>query len=217
MPKLNTSLSTTECTMYGNNSAAVRGFNAIVAVAWKGLISCVLGPGILYLDIASGTSYFQKAFEPYVTGSLNFTIPFVGWTVNWGRAVLLGLMLSAVMSGVQVMLWNLSKSGISLKNLKPQHYVAIIGASAVFGLDTLSDLGGATLWVSTTSDGSLWPQAANMFQMITIPAIVIAGTCNEAILDFFFGIDKPLFGGTSISQKIRGGRSSSKPAAKLAG
>lgn len=195
---------------YGNNNSAARGFNTIVAVSWKFIIVCILGPGVLYLDIAAGTSYFTEAFKPYVTGSFDIDIPFVGY-IGWSHAVMLGFLLSAITSGIQIVLWNFSKVGLPRddagKRQKPkiQHLAALGAALVVFALDFMSDLGGATMWVSDTTNGALWPTNANMFQMITIPVIVIAGVCNEAILEYFFGIDKPMSGSGKL-RVLRGGR-----------
>ncbi len=169
----------------------VRGINTTIAVSWKAFICIVLGPGLLYLDIAAGANYFQAAFAPYMTGTFNVILPFIGWHINWTHAAILGFVISAVTSGIQIALWNYSKTDVKFRTLKPQHILALIMAGAIFILDVASDMGGATMWVSNTSDGSLWPAAANMFQMITIPVIVICGIANEAILEFFFGIDKP--------------------------
>jgi hypothetical protein len=176
---------------YGNNSSAARDFNALVAVTWKFVIVCVMGPGILYLDIASGANYFQKAFEPFVVGSFNFDVPGLGH-VGWSHSVMLGFLLSAITSGIQITLWNFAKVAKGLRKMSWLQLTAVIAAWFIFCLDLMSDLGGATMWVSDTSDGSLWPANANMFQMITIPVIVIAGVANEAILEYFFGIDKPM-------------------------
>lgn len=177
---------------YGNNNVAVRGFNTLLAVTWKGFLCCVLGPGLLYLDIASGANYFQKAFEPYVNGNFDVTIPWVGWHIDWAKHAVLGFVLSAILSGMQVMLWNWVKSAGRLRDLKPQHLVAVLGGLGLLALDVMSDLGGATIWVSDTVDGRLWPIDANMFQKVTIPVIVMAGLLNEAFMDYFFGIDKPM-------------------------
>lgn len=187
---------------YGNNSGLVRGINTAVAVTWKAFICLVLGPGLLYLDIAAGANYFQGAFEPYMTGSLNITVPIIGWHINWATAALLGFVLSAVTSGIQIALWNFSKSSVKLKQLKPQHIAALTMAGAIFLLDVASDAGGATMWVSDTTNGALWPTNANMFQIITIPVVVICGIANEAILEFFFGIDQPM----KITQRFGGSR-----------
>jgi hypothetical protein len=186
---------------YGNNNGLVRGVNTAIAVTWKAFICIVLGPGLLYLDIAAGANYFQGAFDPYLTGAFNATIPIMGWHINWGHAFVLGFVLSAVCSGIQIALWNFSKSSIKLGMLKPQHYVALTMAGAIFLLDVASDLGGATMWVSSTTNGALWPSNANMFQMITIPVIVICGIANEAILEFFFGIDQPTKIGRKYSRR----------------
>ncbi len=189
---------------YGNNSGIVRGVNTAIAVGWKAFICIVLGPGILYLDIASGANYFQKAFEPYLKGGIETTLPLLGWHVNWSKAETLGFLLSTVTSALQIVLWNYSKSGVKLRQLNPHHIVALVFAGTIFLLDVASDLGGATLWVSKTKNGGLWPQDANTFQIITIPVIVLSGVANEAILDFFFGIDQP----TKLGQLLERKRSS---------
>jgi len=184
---------------YGNNSQFVRGINATIAVTWKAFICLILGPGLLYLDIASGANYFQGAFEPYMTGSFNLNLPLLGWHIDWAHATMLGFMISAICSGIQIALWNFSKTNLQFRQLKPQHIGALVMAGAIFLLDIASDMGGATMWVSNTTNGALWPESANMFQMITIPVVVIAGVANEAILEFFFGIDRPM----SVSRRRR--------------
>lgn len=189
---------------YGNNSKLVRGVNTVIAIAWKAFVSVVLGPGILYLDIAAGANYFQGAFEPYLTDDFNMNIPVLGWHIGWTHAAVLGFVLSAVTSGIQIALWNYFKTELKLRLLKPQHIFAIITAGTIFLLDVASDAGGATMWVSNTTNGALWPHNANMFQTITIPVIVICGIANEALLEFFFGIDLP----TKVGQKFGGSRRS---------
>lgn len=190
---------------YGNNSSFVRGLNATVAITWKAVICIILGPGLLYLDIAAGANYFGAAFQPYMEGALNTSLPILGWNINWSHAALMGFVLSAVCSGIQIALWNFSKSGVKAKQLQPQHWAALIMAGSIFLLDAASDMGGATLWLSDTSNGALWPSSANMFQMITIPVIVISGIANEAILEFFFGIDKPVLSSVKPRRRNIGG------------
>lgn len=198
--------------MFGNMSLVARGFNAVVAVTWKTFIACVLGPAALYFDIAAGANYFGKAFEPYVEGSFGMTIPFTGWSFDWSYAGIMAFMLSAVTTGVQIALWNFTKTNMKGVRPSPQAIFAIAAALTVFVLDVASDLGGATLWLSDATDGRLWPANANMFQMITIPLIVLAGVANEALLEFFYGIDKPAEAFGKL-RSIKGGKSGGQQAA----
>jgi hypothetical protein len=193
-------------------TTVARGFNTVVAITWKTFIACLLGPAVLYFDIAAGANYFGEAFKPYVDGTFAMTLPFIGWSFNWSYAAILAFTLSAVTSAIQIVLWNLSKTNIKGSNLSPQAIFAIVAAVALFILDFASDLGGATLWLSNTTDGRLWPVNANMFQAITIPVIVIAGVANEALLEFFYGIDKPQETLEKL-RSIKGGKSGGQQAA----
>jgi len=183
---------------YGNNSGTVRKGVRIFGVWSKNLSTFLAGVFLILGDILLGSNYYNTGLK-HVDGS--FTIPLTDTKISW--ALFTGFALSVITTGIQIALWNFVKTVKAENRFKWHHVGAILVAVTVTIFDSLADMGGAVMMTTGIDDGTIWPDHPTMFVCIIVPLIVLMCLCNEMFLDYFFELDKPVFGGSGPLRSVR--------------
>ncbi len=189
--------------MHSNNLPLVRFFNKATTITLTTLFASPLFAFLIVLDISAGSYYLHETFNsPALANTVNFTVPATNWDVSWTFAQIISVVLGAFMSIAQFSLWNLVKMDKPLRSLSRRHYFTLFGAMAFSVGDAVTDTGAATMWTSSSQDGNILPVAANFGQWAAVFAVFFVCTFYLPFMELFFGVDKPLFGASTISQKL---------------